>query len=270
MPSEWWGALVCVLAGCSQAPRAEPPGASAPEGAAIPPATDETGAATVPLKLATWNLEWLSRTSGTGTVKRTDADYERLEKYAARLNADIVAVQEVDGEEALRCVFDDAVYDYHVASQTGVQLTGFVYRSTLTVTKNPDLAELDVGGVRNGTDLTVTVDGHSLRLLSVHLESGCFDQPLTTPGNDCTKLSAQLPVLESWIDARAGAGEPFVVLGDLIRRMKAGEAFYTEIDDGQPPNADLTLATHVRRRAGTASTRSSSTTSCSQRTRRPG
>ena len=77
-------------------------------------------------------------------------------------------MQEVDGEEALRRVFDDAVYDYHVASQSGVQRTGFAYRSGLRVALNPDYAALDVGGVRVGTDLTVIVNDRPLRLLSVH------------------------------------------------------------------------------------------------------
>jgi Endonuclease/Exonuclease/phosphatase family len=53
-------------------------------------------------------------------------------------------------------------------------------------------------------------------------------------------------VLEAWIDARAAANEAFLVLGDFNRRMRTGEAFYTEIDDADPPNADLTLTTDGR------------------------
>jgi endonuclease/exonuclease/phosphatase family metal-dependent hydrolase len=191
-------------------------------------------------------LEWLNRSNDTGIVKRQDVDYDRLRKYAKQLDADIVAVQEVDGEEALRRVFDDAEYDYHVASQNGGQLTGFAYRATLSVTKNPDVESLDVGSVRTGTDLTVNVNGQPVRLLSVHLKSGCFEDPLTTNTVACTKLHAQLPKLEEWIDARAAASEPFLVLGGFNRCLKTGEAFYTEIDDGDPANADLTLVTDGR------------------------
>ena len=50
-------------------------------------------------------------------------------------------------------------------------------------------------------------------------------------------------VLERWIDARAGEGTPFAVLGDWNRRLAAkGDAFFAEIDDAEPANADLTLA----------------------------
>jgi endonuclease/exonuclease/phosphatase family metal-dependent hydrolase len=226
---------VLSLSAAACTPRVSPGDAANGEGA--PPRV---------LKLATWNLEWLNAESGAGTVRRSDADYARLRKYAERLAADVVAVQEIDGEEALRRVFDDAVYDYHVASQSGVQRTGFAYRSGLRVTQNPDYGALDVGGVRVGTDLTVLVNGRSLRLLSVHLKSGCFDEPLSTAGNDCTKLAAQLPLLESWVDARAADNEAFLVLGDFNRRMRSGEAFYSELDDGEPPNADLTLVTDGR------------------------
>ena len=111
-----------VAGGCAGAPS----DCSTPGGSAPAPALTS-------LKVATWNLEWLYRTSGAGTVPRTDADYARLAAYARRLGADVVAVQEVDGEPALRRVFDDATYDYHVASQGGVQLAGFAYRSGLTV-----------------------------------------------------------------------------------------------------------------------------------------
>jgi len=226
-------ALSLALAACT--PRVSPGDAANGEGAS--PRV---------LKVATWNLEWLNAESGSGTVRRTDADYARLRKYAERLAADVIAVQEVDGEEALRRVFDDAIYDYHVASQSGVQRTGFAYRSGLRVALNPDYAALDVGGVRVGTDLSVLVNDRSLRLLSVHLKSGCFDEPLTTAGNDCTKLAAQLPLLERWVDARAAANEAFLVLGDFNRRLRTGEAFYSELDDADPPNADLTLVTDGR------------------------
>jgi len=248
-----WTLFVWILAGCSSAPLAEPPSTpapeTAPEASGAPPA-EATAPTTAPaldtIKVATWNLEWLNRANDTGNVKRSDADYERLKRYAERLDADIVAVQEVDGEEALRRVFDDATYDYHVAPQNGIQLTGFAYKPRLSITKNPDYSELDVGDVRVGTDLTVTVNNQSVRLLSAHLKSGCFDQALSTSTNACQKLKAQLPVLEEGIDACAQAGEAFLVLGDINRRMKTGEVFYTEIDDGDLANADLTLVTDGR------------------------
>lgn len=197
------------------------------------------------LKLATWNLEWLNAEPGKGPVKRSEADYALLRQYAKRLDADVVAFQEVDGEAAAARVFANDTYELHVAEQTTAQRTGFAVRKTVPVTRNPDYLELDVGGMRAGTDVTVALHDQAVRLLSVHLKSGCFDAPLTDRSNACKKLSLQLPKLEAWIDARAMEGAPFAVLGDFNRRLfqRADEPFWKEIDDASPPEADLSAPT---------------------------
>jgi endonuclease/exonuclease/phosphatase family metal-dependent hydrolase len=212
-----------------------------------PPAPLPPGPAS--LKLATWNLEWLNAEPGKGPVKRSEADYARLRKYAARLDADVVALQEVDGEAAAARVFPSDVYELHVANQTTAQRTGFAVRKTLPMRRHADYLELDVGGVRAGADITVALDTHAVRLLSVHLKSGCFDQPLDDRSNACRKLGLQLPKLEAWIDARAAEGAPFAVLGDFNRRLFEGpeEPFWKELDDATPPESDLAAPTEGQR-----------------------
>ncbi|MEN9580100.1 MAG: hypothetical protein RJA70_3109 [Pseudomonadota bacterium] len=196
------------------------------------------------LKLATWNIEWLNDTPGQGKLKRTDQDYERLRSYAKKLDADLVALQEVNGAEAARRVFDEQEYSFHFSARANVQNTGFAYRKTLSVTLYPDIEDLNLEGtLRSGVDLAVHVEGLNLRVLSVHLKSGCFFEPLSTPGRACSKLQAQLPILERWIDARALEAQPFLVLGDFNRRLNPQDPFWEQIDDSVPPNADLHLAT---------------------------
>jgi endonuclease/exonuclease/phosphatase family metal-dependent hydrolase len=193
------------------------------------------------LRLASWNVEWLNRDEGKGPVKRTAADFERLAGYARRLDADVIALQEVDGPEAAQRLFDPARYAFHFAVGGGAQRAGFAYRRDLQVSVNPDVVALDVGGVRAGADLTVHTKSGPLHLLSVHLKSGCFDKPLSNGSNACNKLARQLPELERWIDERAAAGQWFAVLGDFNRRLFArrDEPFWTELDDAHPPEADL-------------------------------
>ncbi len=54
-------------------------------------------------------------------------------------------------------------------------------------------------------------------------------------------LHRQVPMLERWIDDRAREGVPFFVLGDFNRQLNHdNDAVWREIDDGDPPNADLT------------------------------
>jgi len=209
----------------------------------------ESDAGFPPIKIATWNLEWLNEDNNTGNVKRKDADYERLKGYANRLNADVVAFQEVDGEKAATRVFDPNVYDIHVSQQGNVQSTGFAVKKGIVVTRNPDYEELDVGAVRTGTDITVKLGATPIRMMSVHLKSGCFDQPLNSTAS-CRKLGQQVPILEAWIDARAQEGVAAVVLGDFNRRFfKPGPAdvVWAEVDDGDPTASDLSSPTDGQR-----------------------
>jgi endonuclease/exonuclease/phosphatase family metal-dependent hydrolase len=47
-------------------------------------------------------------------VKRTAVDDDRMRSYVRLFDPDILAVQEVDGEEALSRVVDTEVYDVYV------------------------------------------------------------------------------------------------------------------------------------------------------------
>ncbi|MET0344191.1 MAG: endonuclease/exonuclease/phosphatase family protein [Polyangiales bacterium] len=202
------------------------------------------------LRVATWNLEWLNRKNGTGPVKRDDRDYERLRRYADKLNADVIAFQEVDGEPAAQRVFSPDTYSVYVAVQNDPQRVGFAYRKSLHVSIHPDYAALDVGQVRSGADISVTYQGRTLRLLSVHLKSGCFDGRLEQGASkECQKLAMQLPSLEQWIDARGAENAPAIVLGDFNRRFfaKPDDPFWREIDDGKPAASDLWSPTEGQR-----------------------
>jgi endonuclease/exonuclease/phosphatase family metal-dependent hydrolase len=158
------------------------------------------------------------------------------------LDADVIAVQEVDGTEAARQIFDPDEYEFHFSSRDDQQRTGFAIRRGLAFTPNSDFEEMDVGGVRYGTDLTVMLDDQPLRLLSVHLKSFCHQDDLgnvsPSDNTDCGKLKRQIPILEGWIEARAQEGVPLVVLGDFNRRFNiAGDDMWADLDDGDP---DLT------------------------------
>jgi len=204
-----------------------------------------TGAAAHELKIATWNIEHLRDSIGEGSNPRDQADFDRLKAYADILDADVIAFQEVKNHAAAERVFDSAVFQIFMSSRNHPQKTGFAVRRGVVAVQHPDFSALDVtGGLRHGTDITITVDRQDIRLLSVHLKSFCFDKPLTSSSDACQKLHQQVPVLESWIDARAAEGTPFIVLGDFNRRFDApGEGFWEEIDDGKPHNADLTRVT---------------------------
>jgi endonuclease/exonuclease/phosphatase family metal-dependent hydrolase len=191
------------------------------------------------LRVATWNLKWLGAVPGQGEQPRSNADYARLRRYAERLDADVVALQEVEGERAIRRVFDPAAYAFHFTREADqLQRTGFAWRRSLRVEVLPDLVALRIENTRRGADVRVHFGGRTLRLLSVHLKAHCADG-LPESTEACDILFDQLPPLESWIDARAGEGEPFAVLGDFNRHLGPRDPFWLDLDDGEPGGADL-------------------------------
>jgi len=183
------------------------------------------------VKVASWNIAWLGSHEYN---KRTDADYQQLASYAKQLNADVIALQEVESEYWARKVFGDD-YDYYFSTKDWVQRVGVaVKKSKGFNVQAKEYKALDVGKVRHGMDIRLTKNGKTLHLLAVHLKSGCFTEPLDKDSVNsmpnasvkeerrkeaCTKLSKQIIPLEQWIDSQAEQDSPYLVLGDFNRRF---------------------------------------------------
>jgi endonuclease/exonuclease/phosphatase family metal-dependent hydrolase len=209
------------------------------------------------LRIATWNVENLHAVDGQSTftggdpsVQRFAIDYERMKCYVRLFDPDILAVQEVDGEAALKRVVDTDVYEVVVSKRSkpnfmnGQQNTGFAYKKGLSVQPREDFTDIDVsnGSLRRDTRIDLTHQGKTFHLMSVHLKSGGFDNG--SSGSACQKLFTQVPKLEQWIDDAAAGPNPFIVLGDFNRRFNRPEDLvWTNLDDAEPPNADLTAIT---------------------------
>ena len=229
------------------------------------------------LTLATWNLEWMMlpatfdalaascskpdhRARGdersipcdlVPKARWSEGDLRRIRGFAAGLPADVIALQEIDGEDAARKIFPDR--DFCFTKRRHVQNVGFAIRRGLRFRCNRDYRALGLpeNDVRWGADLTIEPGTpRELRLLAVHLKASCSQDPLTDDRPDCRILQRQVPVLEDWIDRRARAGEAFAVVGDFNRRFDRDRevprdangaivALWPEIDDGDPAAADL-------------------------------
>lgn len=215
------------------------------------------------LKIASWNMEHLAEANGSGCRARTEADYAAMRDYVARLDADVIAFQEVESAAAAERVFDPGAYTVVIEDRVGsgrggacrglegqtinAQRTGFAVRKTLPFERLPDLTALQVGDadLRSGVDLILRPrGGEPLRLLSVHLKSGCSSGD---SAEACRLLFRQVPVMEDWIDARADERVRFAVLGDFNRRLAMpGDRVWGEWDDASPANADLAPASGER------------------------
>lgn len=206
-----------------------------------------TPCAAHPVKLATWNLNWFT-TSAAPTDRPADAprrqagDIAALREYADRLAADIVAFEEVDGAGSAAALFPTDHYTVITIHQAVAQQVGLAVRRPLVVRQNPDMAALDVEPafalhrLRNGLDATVVFpDGATLRLLAVHLKTGCITDDLATSRRPaCALLARQVPPLAAWLAARAAEGVPFAVLGDFNRDLDRPEALSDALESAAP------------------------------------
>lgn len=235
------------------------------------------------LKLATWNLEWFmtapvfdqltptcfgAEGNPPGNVRaipcniiepvskrRSEGDLAKLREYVKRLNADVVSLQEVDGPEAAATLFAD--YDFCFTKRSHVQNVGIAIKKGIAFQCNADVIELGLpeDRVRWGADVTLFPNSpQSIRLLGIHLKSGCNSQALNGTREDCKLLATQVPVLEQWIDARARDGAAFAVIGDFNRKLNDDfkpardasgklQSFWNELDDADPPGLELTNLT---------------------------
>ncbi|WP_293701658.1 endonuclease [Sphingopyxis sp. UBA6734] len=182
-----------------------------------------------------------------------------MRRIADGLDADVIAFQEAENEEAAARVFDPAKYVVIMEARKGSpggtcggkfpsqmvirQAVGFAIRKYMAFDRHVDVTSLMRGNeqLRSGVDITLRPEGRApIRLLGIHLKSGCF------AGNEakaCPIFQDQIPALEAWIDGAAAGPDRFAVLGDWNRRLALpGDMIWTEIDDGDPANADLTLA----------------------------
>lgn len=219
---------------------------------------DAAPRASAGLRIASWNLEHLAERDGSGCRPRTDADYRALRAHADALDADVIAFQEVETQAAAERVFDPARYTVVIETRAGTadrgecgrdggrlnaQRTGFAIRKGVRFDRQPDLAALQLGDpdLRSAVDVIVRPQGaEPVRLLSVHLKSGCN---VGREREACPVLFQQVPVLERWIDARAAEPVRFAVLGDFNRRLALpNDAVWADWDDATPANADLSLA----------------------------
>ena len=189
------------------------------------------------LKLTTWDLGWLTlRPAGDPALParigpHADVDLAKLAAYAAALDADVVAFQGVDGPDAARTVFPAESWALHMTGDAVVQRTGIAVRQGVAFTPQPDVTALDLFAharyrLRSGADIRLDLPGGALRVLAVHLKSGCRNAPLDSAEVPaCATLRKQGVALADWIAQRQAASEAFAIAGDFGRVMDGDDPF---------------------------------------------
>ena len=220
------------------------------------------------LRVAAWNLEHLDDANDAGCVGRADSDYAALAERIDALGADVIAFQEVENAAAARRVFDAERWSVEVSSRPstgygfacrgrpegrlGHLATGIAVREGLEYTRNADVSALAAGSRfrRWGTDVTVERDGQSLRVLSVHLKSGCWganQDDNASAASSCATLREQVEEIVAWIADRCSEGQAFVVAGDFNRRLAIPDDWAWALLTEDAPERSLPTAGRISR-----------------------
>ncbi len=200
------------------------------------------------IKISTWNLNWLTTTPAhyadlpQDVHPRAPADIARLAAFATKLDADIVAFEEVDGAATAARLFAPTAYTLLTIHQDVLQQVGLAVRRPIIAHQNDDLAALDVEPpaaphrLRHGLDASLTFpNGATLRVLALHLKTGCLTDNLgTSTRRDCALFARQVPLVAAWVHARAAQGIPFVVLGDFNRDFDTPETLLAALANAAP------------------------------------
>jgi hypothetical protein len=148
------------------------------------------------LRLGSWNVEWLmlpatfdrlaaacernaehARDRGRGNQRPaarrsipcdlvpdgrwSEADFDRLASYGRGLEADVIALQEVDGPDAARRLFPG--FGFCFTRRTHVQNVGFAIRPGIAFRCNAELRELSLDGDPPEADLVHASQGQRAR-----------------------------------------------------------------------------------------------------------
>lgn len=228
-----------------------------------------------PVRIVSWNINNLHHTEGAGIPDRTNvpvrtrADYERIREVLSSpsLDGDIIAFQETNGPEAVRKVLPGNAADWTVCHESRFdrdQAGNFspatrpdriytaiaVRRAAFPDVRCTELAVGVVGEdgrpVRNAAGATIRRGGLEFDVYSVHLKSGCHQDPVAEPRSEaCRVLSRNVAELEKAIDDLTRRGVAFVLAGDFNRRLNLQgfddqtDDLWAEIDDGTPAPLDL-------------------------------
>lgn len=192
-----------------------------------------------------WNLAHFDG-ARKSRVSRTQTELREIAVFLSGLDADIISFQEVASEAAAQAVFPASDWRLFVSGRVydtpqplcrqdptrrmGHMRTGFAVRRGIAAELQPELSSLGDTAFRannepHGVDIKVTVGEETVRMLSIHLTSGCASaEDRTKPA--CAALFSQATTLRSLTEARSGRGEAWLVAGDFNRHWQAGDAFW--------------------------------------------
>ena len=209
-------------------------------------------------RLVAWNIEHLAENDGEGCVARSDQDYEKLRNFAATMNADVVALQEVESVKAVARVFPESEWEIVLSDRPSSgsydcrgsgrpstqQRVAFAIKKGIPFEKVESFKELALNnpGLRYGLVIRLTGTSEPIDVMNVHMKSGCFVNDYSASDRDaCETFEQQVPVLDAWVEQKVNEERAFVILGDFNHRITTPEnRFWEDLEDMDGTEIEIT------------------------------
>ena len=195
------------------------------------------------VRVASWNIEHLAEHNKVGCVPRSTLDYEKLRNFSELLNADVIALQEVENTAAVERVFPKSEWNIVLSDrpnsrsyncrgndqESTQQRVAVVLRKGIKYQNKGSFEELGLKmeGLRYGVVVEIFGDRDTINLLALHLKSGCFvDDYSTSKLRACEVLETQIETLDDWIENSIIENKKFIVLGDFNSRLTVENSMF--------------------------------------------
>ncbi|MCG8373619.1 MAG: endonuclease/exonuclease/phosphatase family protein [Balneolales bacterium] len=198
------------------------------------------------LKFVAWNIEHLAENNGEGCVARNEADYAKLRAFAKTMDADVVALQEVESAKAVARVFPESEWTIVISDRADSesyecrgsgrpstqQKVAFAIRKGVEFEELGDFDELALGreGLRHGQVIKLMGTPEPIEVMNVHLKSGCFVNDYSSSDREaCEVFEQQVPILDNWVETKIKEETAFVILGDFNHRISIPDNRFWEV-----------------------------------------
>jgi endonuclease/exonuclease/phosphatase family metal-dependent hydrolase len=180
------------------------------------------------ITLGTFNMEWFGDNSPDDRKQRTESDVALLASIIRDTDADVLAVQEVENEQAMQRLLQSLPeYRFVLGTTGGKQHVGVLYRSSVSVqrveerwlwmeTSGTVSEKAKPNPTRGGLVVLCTADNTCWVMMVVHLKS--TSRADSTPAlveRSRVIRQAQAVSVRSWTDSVTRRGEYAVVIGDF-------------------------------------------------------
>ncbi len=172
------------------------------------------------LTIGTFNIAWLGD-GENDMIKRTEGDYQRLAEVIISTKADILALQEIENEDAMRKLTNYLPgYEFVIDDSGGNQNLAFLYKTDIEIISSRIYRPIAVinNRTRPGFIIEARKDKFDFIAMTVHFKSTSrYDDTNEKRAESRQIRKQQAEIASRWVDSvlAGGAEKDLILLGDM-------------------------------------------------------